>query len=130
MDVTARLTSPHHGRDHPSAVDLPHPMVGLVGEVDLATRADRELLRRVDLGRDGRAAVAAEARTPRASDGPDGAALDDADAVVAAVRNVQAPGRVQGQVDRAEELGLFRRSTVPLEPRAEQAGLAARAGHG
>src|SRR5574341_1848012 len=90
-------------------------MIGSVGDKNAAISGDGDLLRRVQLGGESRLAIAAETLTPRTGDGRDRSFTHDADAIVAAVSDVQITGGVELEVRRGKDFGFFRRAAVPRE---------------
>ena len=79
--------------DDPRRVDLAHPVVERIGDVQVPLGVDRHAVGPVDLGRGGGATVAGEPLGAGAGDGRDDAGrVDLADPVAEVVGDVQVPG--------------------------------------
>ena len=101
----ARVSVGREGADGAVRRHLADPVVERVGDVEVACGIDRHALRPVQLGVDGRRAVAAVSGQAGARHRRDGAiGRDPADHVVARVGDVQVARGVEGQAGRPVEL--------------------------
>src|SRR5581483_8617291 len=132
--VAALRPRPHHGGDDPVGVDLPDAVVGGVGDIEVAGGVVDDALRIVELGLEGRAAVAGEvvgALVAAAGDDGrrhtghrrDGAAgIDHPDDLVEGIGDVHVAGGVEGHHAGLEELGSDGRAVVAAVARPARAG--------
>src|SRR5205807_618934 len=96
------------GRDDPAA-DLADPLVGVVGDVEIALRVDGDVVGGVELRLGGRAAVSAERGDAVTGNRRDRPAAHLSDAVVAEVGDVEVVVGVDGDSPRVIELRRGRR---------------------